>query len=187
MIVTCPKCKTDIEVDDSMLYDEYVYNMETCDVCHTSCVYNSEGLSFFIASREPISVTVDVAIINSKKQLLLVTRKYPPCWGMLALPGGFVDMFETCETAAVREVLEETKLKLEISSLQPFMVLSTPGRDSRGRVISNVYLYTLCVDDEPRAGDDAKTVKFYSAAEIKNVAFDHNLVVKELINRGIIE
>lgn len=185
MDVICPKCKSIVEVDGSLLYDEFVYNMETCEHCKTTFVCNESGGVFFVHAHEPISVTVDVVLMNSEKDVLLVTRKHPPHIGALALPGGFVNSFETCEDAAVREVFEETHLWMRKSDLKPIKVLSRPDRDARGRVISCVFLYDGYIDREPRAGDDAQHAAFYDPYRVKNMAFDHKVVLDYLKLTGV--
>lgn len=181
-MITCPKCNSSIETDESMLYDEFVYNSERCDVCNSDIVYNSNGIVLFTSVHEPIAVAVDVVIANSKKEILLVTRKYPPCQGKLALPGGFIGSFEDAKTAAIREVLEETSLQLDINKLVLLCTMTNPGRDPRGRVISIVYVYTLAVDELPAAADDASNVAFYNifSSEFNNakLAFDHSDIIK---------
>ncbi|MBU0704796.1 MAG: NUDIX hydrolase, partial [Chloroflexi bacterium] len=60
------------------------------------------------------SVTADVIIFTLRESdlfVLLVRRKYPPCEGMWAIPGGFVDMAESLEEAALREMEEETGVR----------------------------------------------------------------------------
>lgn len=98
MDVKCPKCGALVECDESMLYDEFVYNEETCDTCH-----------------------------DKLNRILFIKRKFPPDQGKLALPGGFVGPFETCEQAAVREIFEECGLKIYESNLEEIGVFSAPG------------------------------------------------------------
>ena len=181
-MIKCPKCKTKIYPDESLMYDEFVYNIEYCDACKTQFVFNNEHVVLFTSAHEPIAVAVDVVIANSKKEILLVTRKYPPYQGKLALPGGFIGSFEDAKTAAIREVFEETSLRLDIDKLVLLCTMTNPGRDPRGRVISIVYVYTLAVDELPAAADDASNVAFYNifSSEFNNakLAFDHSDIIK---------
>ena len=85
--------------------------------------------------RNPLP-TVDVILRNKSGQIALIHRKNPPLgW---ALPGGFVDAGESCETAAVREAKEE--LSVDVRLLKQFGVYSDPSRDSRMHTISVVFI-----------------------------------------------
>ncbi len=78
------------------------------------------------------SVTVDAAIVavperkGGEAQLLLIQRKNPPCKGMWALPGGFVDEGESLDMAAARELQEETSV--DIKDLPLFQVGPRPAQ-----------------------------------------------------------
>src|SRR3989338_4297041 len=97
-------------------------------------------------------LTVDI-IISYKKGIVLIERKNKPFgW---ALPGGFVDYGEPVEHAAVREVREETNLKLK--NLKQFHVYSDPKRDSRHHTVTVVF--TADGSGKLRAQDDAKNIK----------------------------
>ena len=177
MNIKCPKCGALVECDGSLLYDEFVYNEETCDTCHTTFVYNNERNILFTARHEPTAVAVDVIMRDRLNGILFIKRKFPPHQGKLALPGGFVNSFETCEQAAVREIFEECGLKIYESNLEQIGVFSAPGRDTRCRVISILYQYNAIIDDPPRAGDDAAGCQFVNVFDTKfktsDLAFDH--------------
>lgn len=118
-------------------------------------------------------LTVDALIIY-KGKLVLVKRKNPPYQGYFALPGGFVEVGETVESAVVREAKEETGLDIEIIKL--LGVYSDPSRDPRGHTVSICYLSkgsgTL------KAGSDAKDVGLFCLNEIPKLAFDHNKIIE---------
>src|SRR5512139_1202444 len=82
-------------------------------------------------------LTVDTVIVYDGK-LVLIRRKNPPFQGHFALPGGFVELGETVETAAVREAKEETGLDVELIRL--LGVYSEPSRDPRGHTVSVIFL-----------------------------------------------
>src|SRR6266849_4947537 len=120
------------------------------------------------------SVTVDIAIVTREKRprVLLIPRKHPPFVGMWAIPGGFVEMEETLEAAARRELFEETCLRT--SKLQQLHSFGDPGRDPRGRVISVVFLAQVDPRKlKPRAADDAAEVGWHDFQHPPPLAFDH--------------
>src|SRR5437879_11623384 len=86
------------------------------------------------------AVTVDILIVSDEPapSVLLIRRKHDTFAGMWALPGGFVDMDESLEAAARRELYEETGV--EAAELEQLHTFGDPGRDPRGRTISVVYL-----------------------------------------------
>jgi bifunctional NMN adenylyltransferase/nudix hydrolase len=94
----------------------------------------------------PIFVTVDNLVLKSG-HLLLVKRGHNPGKGLFALPGGFVNPKEKLIDAALRELKEETKIKVNISDLKKsitdYKVFDDPMRSTRGRVISHTYLLDL--------------------------------------------
>ena len=120
------------------------------------------------------AVTVDIAIVThaEKPRVLLIRRKHEPFAGCWALPGGFVDMDETLEAAARRELFEETGVTTkELVQLHTF---GDPGRDPRGRTVSVVYLAVVDADKiKPCAGDDAAEVGWFSLTRPPKLAFDH--------------
>jgi 8-oxo-dGTP diphosphatase len=122
--------------------------------------------------------TVDIIIIQSGK-ILLIKRGHPPYEGKWALPGGFMDMNETPEQAAIRELEEETGVK--VKSLKQFRTYGAIDRDPRHRTISTVYFAIL--DDNLRintkAGDDATEAEWFSLDNLPELAFDHGIILEE--------
>jgi len=111
--------------------------------------------------------------------ILLIQRKHQPFQNCWALPGGFIEMNETLEQSALRELNEETGIK--INSLTQFATYGNPGRDPRGRTVSVVY-YTLLVKKiEVKAGDDASKAKWFSISEMPPLAFDHNKIIGDFL------
>lgn len=141
------------------------------------------------------SVTADVVLIQRNKddfsnpKILLIRRKNEPYKWKWALPGGFLDSNdETMESCAVRELCEETNIKVDEESLDLCCVLSHKDRDPRERVISTVY-YSEFVDDidivKPTAKDDALSVEWYPLFQlpINDLAFDHVKAIAEAMKK----
>ena len=120
------------------------------------------------------SLTVDTVILF-KNKLVLVKRKNPPYLGKFALPGGFVEIGESTETAAAREVFEETGLSVEILKL--IGVYSDPERDPRRHTVSVCYLAKGYGD--LKSGSDAAAVELFELDSIPELAFDHNKMINE--------
>ena len=85
------------------------------------------------------AIAVDCVVFDNQGRLLLIQRKNAPFKGNYALPGGFVEYGEATETAARRELLEETGLKLG-GKMYLVGVYSDPKRDPRGHTISIAYV-----------------------------------------------
>jgi 8-oxo-dGTP diphosphatase len=121
-------------------------------------------------------VAVD-AIIDIDGGIVIIERSNPPFgW---ALPGGFVDNYESLEDAVRREMKEETDLDLE--DLKQFHAYSKPDRDPRFHTIGIVF--TAKGKGTPKAGDDAANLKIIKLTDIDkiNFAFDHKQVLKDYI------
>lgn len=131
------------------------------------------------------SVTVDVVIFTVRDKdlkVLLIQRKYWPCEGMWAIPGGFVRMDETLEEAARRELAEETGV--EDVYLEQLYTFGDPGRDPRTRVITVAYFALVGADRvHPRAATDAANVGWFSAYDPPSLAFDHADILRYAIQR----
>ncbi|NJD76066.1 MAG: NUDIX hydrolase [Candidatus Methanoperedens sp.] len=119
-------------------------------------------------------LTVD-ALVIFKGKIVLIRRKNPPFKDKFALPGGFVEVGETVETAAAREAKEETGLDIEIMKL--IGVYSDPSRDPRGHTVSVCFLAKG--NGNIKAGSDAKDTGLFSLNEIPELAFDHNRIVED--------
>jgi 8-oxo-dGTP diphosphatase len=121
-------------------------------------------------------LTVDIVItsnIEKGEPFVLIERKHPPAgW---ALPGGFVDLGETVEQAAIREAKEETSLDVTLTGL--LGVYSDPGRDPRGHTVSVVF--TATAEGELEARDDAKNAGWFGFDELPALAFDHAQILAD--------
>lgn len=130
-------------------------------------------------SKQNITVAADAVVfrkLGNKLQLLLIKRGNDPFKGMWALPGGFVEDDEELETAAIRELEEETGLKL--SSLKQLHAFGKVGRDPRGRCISITHYAIVDSDHEVAGGDDAAHAEWVNLEEITELAFDHMEVLE---------
>ncbi|MCX6661547.1 MAG: NUDIX hydrolase [Euryarchaeota archaeon] len=125
------------------------------------------------------ALTVDGILIETGS-ILLIQRKHSPFQGSWALPGGFVEYGEKTEDALIREMSEETGLKIKIRAL--LGVYSDPSRDPRGHTVTVVYLVEP-VGGVVNAGDDAMSAKFFKADELPELAFDHAIIVKDAFQR----
>jgi 8-oxo-dGTP diphosphatase len=123
-------------------------------------------------------LTVDVIIEmldQPGRPIVLIERKNPPHgW---ALPGGFVDVGERLEEAAVREAREETSLDVHLVGL--LGCYSDPARDARGHTASAVYVATA--SGVSKADDDAKNLGFFKAGEYPELAFDHAQILEDYL------
>ena len=121
------------------------------------------------------AVTVDTVIFSlrdAQLQVLLVRRGNEPFKGMWAIPGGFVDVDEDLDSAARRELEEETGVSGVF--LEQLYSFGEPGRDPRERVISVAY-YALVPSDrlQLRAASDALEADWFSLHRLPELAFDH--------------
>lgn len=129
-----------------------------------------------MAGPETPKIMVDV-VIPSEDGVVLIRRGSEPYEGMWALPGGFVEVGETVENAAVREAKEETNLDVELERLVG--VYSEPGRDPRGHNVSVTFL-AHATGGEPEAATDADEVSVLDPAEVE-LAFDHRKIIEDAL------
>ena len=139
----------------------------------------------------PFAVTVDIVvmtIIENDLRVLLIRRAVPPFRDSWALPGGFVRPDEDLDTAAARELAEETSINQEPGHLEQFGTYGHPDRDPRMRVVSVGYWAIVPDLPAPKGGSDAAYAELVPVAELESgrirLAFDHDRIVADAIARA---
>jgi 8-oxo-dGTP diphosphatase len=131
------------------------------------------------------AVTVDGVVFgydDADLKVLLIQREGPPYRMKWALPGGFVDIDESLEDAARRELEEETGI--ERLFLEQLYTFGEPKRDPRERVISVAYYALVKLDDHSvRAASDARKVAWFPVADLPRLAFDHEEILEVGLRR----
>ncbi|MEU5510553.1 NUDIX domain-containing protein [Streptomyces fungicidicus] len=136
---------------------------------------------------EPFAVTVDLAVFTLRAgalHVLLVERGQEPYAGRWALPGGFVLPDESAESAARRELGEETALT-DVSGLhlEQLRTYSEPGRDPRMRVVSVAFTALLPDAPEAQGGGDAARARWTPYDRARDLAFDHDRILADARER----
>lgn len=127
------------------------------------------------------ALTADCVVFGFDGQtlkVLLIERGNEPCKGLWAFPGGFMQIDETIEECARRELQEETGLRVE--KVRQFGVFSAVERDPRERVVS-VGCYTLVKLAEVKGGDDAAQARWWAFDEVPPLAFDHDIMLRQAL------
>jgi 8-oxo-dGTP diphosphatase len=120
-------------------------------------------------------IAADVIAEIDDRIVLIERKNFPPGW---AIPGGFVEIGESVEAAAVRELREETSLEVELRAL--LGVYSRPGRDPRGPTVTVVYVGVG--RGIAHADDDAKGVGLFSPHDLPApLAFDHAEILADYL------
>src|SRR5574344_907827 len=108
---------------------------------------------------------------GERVKLLLIQRKNEPCQGQWAFPGGFMNIDESAEKAACRELQEETGLV--VTDVHQIGAYSKVDRDPRERVVSIAYYTVLNHTEVVKGCDDAKQAKWFDLDQLPELAFDH--------------
>jgi ADP-ribose pyrophosphatase YjhB (NUDIX family) len=130
------------------------------------------------------SVTVDVVIFTLRENdlhILLVKRKYEPFAGAWAIPGGFVHIDESLESAARRELEEETGVRDVY--LEQLYTFGAVDRDPRGRVITVAYFALVPDPLIVRGGSDASEASWWPVSQAPQLAFDHGDILRYALKR----
>lgn len=123
-------------------------------------------------------ISTDCIVFDELGRVLLIRRKNDPFRGQYAFPGGFIEIGETAEDSARRELKEETGI--EAGELRLLGVYSDPGRDPRHHTITIAYLVRV-QGQTPVAGDDAAAAEFVAHAEREKLAFDHDVILRDAL------
>ena len=127
------------------------------------------------------AVTADCAVFTreAETKVLLIQRGNDPFKGKWAFPGGFMNMDETTEQCAIRELKEETGLG--ISQVNQIGVYSKVDRDPRGRTLSVAYLAIVDKPYEVKGQDDAAKAEWFLLKDLPELAFDHDEIMTDAI------
>lgn len=127
------------------------------------------------------AVTTDCVVFTKEEEpkVLLIQRGNEPYKGYWAFPGGFMNMEETAEECAVRELKEETGLT--VKQIQQIGAYSKVDRDPRGRTISIAYLAIVDAPAAVSGMDDAAKAAWFPLTSLPNLAFDHQDIMTDAI------
>lgn len=127
------------------------------------------------------AVTADCAVFTREEnpQVLLIQRGNDPFKGCWAFPGGFMNMDETTDDCAIRELEEETGLKVD----EVFQVgaYSAVERDPRGRTITVAYVAMVDKAVKVKGQDDAAKARWFPIDALPDLAFDHEQIMNDAI------
>lgn len=137
----------------------------------------------------PTFMTVDAVVVQSG-HVLLVKRGDMPGKGLWALPGGFLNQEETMLDGAIRELKEETKIKVPVpvlkGSVKQSKTFDAPNRSARGRTITQAFFVDLGMGDLPKVkgSDDAEKAKWVPISRLKQEMMfeDHFHIIDEFID-----
>jgi bifunctional NMN adenylyltransferase/nudix hydrolase len=134
-------------------------------------------------------ITTD-AIVTQNDHILLIQRKNVPGKGLWAMPGGFLDTDEQLEDGMLRELNEETKIKIPVSILRKYItkkgVYDDPYRSTRGRILTHAFLIELPpsnIKARIKGSDDAAKAVWLPISELtaENMFEDHYFIIKDML------
>lgn len=129
------------------------------------------------------AVTTDCVVFGfdgHDLKILLIERGIEPYKGTWAFPGGFLNMDETAEQCALRELKEETGL--DLNYLKQVGAFSNVDRDPRTRVIT-IAFYALAKKASVQGGDDAAKAQWFALNEVPHLAFDHDFILRKTMEK----
>ena len=129
------------------------------------------------------AVTADCIVITreAEPKVLLILRGDEPFKGAWAFPGGFMDMDETTEQCAIRELEEETGFRLSV--VHQIGAYSKVNRDPRGRTITVAYLAIVDEATTVIGQDDAVKAEWWPLSDLPHLAFDHYDIIQDAIRK----
>ena len=131
------------------------------------------------------AVAADVAAMrleNQSLKVLLIRRGFEPFKDKWALPGGFMNIDESPQQAAIRELAEETALSIKPILMEQIGAFGHPHRDPRTRVVGIAYL--ALYKTRPRglaASDDAAALDWFNVRRLPDLAFDHGQILRAAV------
>ena len=127
------------------------------------------------------AVTADCVVMTNEPlpKVLLIQRGADPFKGAWAFPGGFMNMDETTEDCAIRELEEETGLK--VTAVDQIGAYSKVDRDPRGRTITVAYLAIIDSPEKVIGQDDAAKAEWFPITELPHLAFDHYDIMQDAV------
>ena len=127
------------------------------------------------------AVTADCVVMTNEPlpKVLLIQRGADPFKGAWAFPGGFMNMDETTEDCAIRELEEETGLR--VTAVDQIGAYSKVDRDPRGRTITVAYLAIIDSPEEVIGQDDAAKAEWFPITELPHLAFDHYDIMQDAV------
>ena len=127
------------------------------------------------------AVTADCVVITKEPEpkVLLIQRRGEPFKGCWAFPGGFMNMDETTEQCAIRELEEETSLM--VNAIHQIGAYSKVDRDPRGRTVTVAYLAIVDSPLEVSGQDDATNAEWWPLSALPKLAFDHDEIIQDAI------
>ena len=130
------------------------------------------------------AVTADCVVITKETEpkVLLIQRGNEPFKGQWAFPGGFMNMDETTEQCAIRELEEETGLR--VTEIQQIGAYSKVDRDPRGRTVTVAYLAIIDKVEAVKGLDDAAKAQWFSLSSLPKLAFDHEDIMNDVIKKN---
>jgi len=136
--------------------------------------------------KQNIKIAVDAIVFGYQRNelfVLLIKQKYGDLQGQWALPGGFVKDEERLKDAVIRELKEETGVK--VTTLEQLYTFGDDiERDPRFRVISVAYFGTVNPKQLAiKAGTDAKEAQWFNINDMPKLAFDHKLIIRTALDR----
>lgn len=175
------------------LHQFYSYNSDDFVQLHSEHHFIEKYKSAWSkAPYAPTFVTVDAVVVQSG-HLLVVERKARPGKGLLALPGGFINHHESLIDACLRELREETKLKVPSAVLKGCIkdrdVFDDPHRSMRGRTITHAFYIELPPNStlpKVKGGDDAKSAFWLPLSELNPEVFfeDHYFIIQKMVGKS---